>query len=150
MNYYNAKQKSSNIIVKIMIILLLLAALGGALVIYNKNQARKAQANVGVTVTYSKTLCNNSAYPLLVTINNKTTKTINHVDFYLGVYFPGNSNNLAHSDKYVSYKIIGPHQTAQTCYQLPQLDLSTLSKVSIPTDNSAYEYTIMRKTAVFK
>lgn len=149
-NYYTSEPKSAKIFKKIVIVVVLIVVLAAAWVIYNNIQSRKAQANVTVNIEYSKSQCNNPAYPLLVTIENKAAKTINNVTFYVEVYFPGNSNNLAHPEKYVNYKIVAPGKTVQTCYQLPKLDLSTIPAAGIPTDNSAYEYKIVNKSAVFK
>jgi hypothetical protein len=98
---------------------------GAALFIYvvfiqpQQEQSRLEQ-QVTVKVTYDAQACS-QAYPLLISVENISPKTVIHVSWRVEVYRPGYSSNLAgYPSDYDTDKIIGTMQRWSACYVLPK------------------------------
>jgi c-di-AMP phosphodiesterase-like protein len=83
-----------------------------------KERARYV-AKVTVAVNYNSKECEKD-FPLAIIITNGSQRTINDVEWTIGVFRPGYSSNLAgYENDYSSDKILAPGERWRACYRLP-------------------------------
>jgi hypothetical protein len=123
-----------------------LAALLGYVLIFRPEQERKrAQDEIVITVSYAPERCPRKDYPLLVTIQNWSNKTVTEVSWRVDAYKPGYNSNLAgYINNYSTGKTLHPGEGWSACYNLPL----TLERKGI--DVNTLEYRISSKYATFE
>jgi len=83
---------------------------------YNDNKKKKGeQEKVKMSIEYNLKKCNED-YPLFITIENNTDKTINNINFDLKITRRGHSTNLDNYTNYNSDLIIKPGEAFGNCY----------------------------------
>jgi curved DNA-binding protein CbpA len=93
-----------------------------AFVAYNEGQERDEQNSVALSAEYRPTECRTPESPVLVTIKNGAKRTIKSVSFYLQAFVAGRSDDLAAPrGARESTAIVGPGDTLQTCWALPNV-----------------------------
>ena len=103
-------------IVLVLIILTILAIV--SFFVYEKHRDA-LKKSVAVSVVYSLSSCNHS-YPLLIGIRNNSSKTVKKVEWWIEVYIPGHSTNIAGVyNNYSCDKILKPGEVFTSCYELP-------------------------------
>jgi len=95
-----------------------------------------------VSVAYNAGNCTKQ-YPLLVIIQNESSKTVMKVEWNIGVYQHGYSTDLAGHSNYTSDKILKPGEKWQRCYTLP-------GDIASRVDQAGLEYRISYKYVTFE
>lgn len=79
-------------------------------------------------------------YPLLITINNDTDKTVKSVNFHIAMRLPKYSSDIAFQEISLSDKIIKPHSSTKSCWRVPYKTV-----VVLQTKECHTEYTFNSK-----
>lgn len=113
--------------------------------IYLPEQKREMlQEKIVVTVSYDKIKCS-VEYPLFISVNNNSNKTISKVTWHVDSYQPGYSTNLAgYNNDYYCDKILKPGERWTLCFTVP----SSLKAEGKPI--SMLEYRISNKYAYYQ
>lgn len=104
--------KILGIIIGIIVILILI------IFIYTYNDSKKRekeQEKVKMSIEYNLKKCNED-YPLFITIENNTDKTINNINFDLKITRRGHSTDIGDYTDYNSDLIMGPGKAFGNCY----------------------------------
>jgi hypothetical protein len=107
------------------ILLILLAGVGlfGFLHLQDRQRAeeyRKREESIALSAAYGAGGCS-AEYPILITIRNGYTQTIESLTFELGGYREGYSSPLYQGLSYKSDRIIAPGDTYAACWTQPSL-----------------------------
>lgn len=81
---------------------------------------RKREESISLSATYDAAGCS-AEYPILITIRNNYTQTIESLTFELGAYREGYSSPVYQGLSYKSDRIMAPGDTYTACWTQPGL-----------------------------
>ena len=85
-------------------------------------RAEREKEQVVITITPTLGEGCDAEFPLLITVRNTTSKTLNSAAWHMAAYRPGYSSNLIEGyERYESDKILQPKETFTACYRLPPI-----------------------------
>lgn len=109
-------KKAIKIILFVILGIVVLIGLLFAYSIWQDARANAEKNKVVMTVKYNIAACSEE-YPLLVLIENNSSKTVNSIDFNIAVHRKGYSSDLADWGNYDSDKIIPSGQSFGNCWR---------------------------------
>lgn len=105
---------------RLFLMLVAIAAAVGAWAWYE--QAYPLKDEVKITVLQKSPDCKDPEYPVRVTLENESNKTLGEIDFAFRLYEQGESENIIEGgwDYIESHSILEPNYVLTSCYRMPK------------------------------